>query len=88
MPAIAALFTERWYMDRLYRWLVDHALDRGISRLCAENDHRVIDGGIDGLGKGITVAGQRVSLLHTGMIQYRLLVMFGVMVLLALYFFL
>jgi NADH-quinone oxidoreductase subunit L len=87
VPAIAALFAERWYMDRVYRWLVDHALDRGISRLCAENDHRVIDGGIDGMGKGITVAGQLVSLLHTGMIQYRLLVMLGVMVLLALYFF-
>jgi NADH-quinone oxidoreductase subunit L len=87
MPAVAALFAERWDLDRFYRWLVDHVLDRGISRLCAENDHRVIDGGIDGMGKGITAAGQLVSLLHTGMIQYRLLVMLGVMVLLALYFF-
>lgn len=87
-PALAALFAERWYLDRFYRVLVDQALDRGISRLCAENDHRVIDAGIDGAGKGITAAGQLVSLLHTGMIQYRLLVMFAVMVLLALYFFL
>ncbi|MFH0730184.1 MAG: NADH-quinone oxidoreductase subunit L [Pseudomonadota bacterium] len=88
VPSLSAFFAERWYLDRLYRWLVDQALDRGISRLCAENDHRVIDGGIDGMGRGITAAGRLVSLLHTGMIQYRLLAMFAVMVLLALYFFL
>jgi NADH-quinone oxidoreductase subunit L len=88
VPSLAALFAERWYLDRFYRLVVDHILDRGISRLCAENDNRVIDGGLDGMGRGITAAGQLVSLLHTGMIQYRLLVMVAVMVLLALYFFL
>jgi NADH-quinone oxidoreductase subunit L len=87
-PSLSAFFAERWYLDRMYRWWVDQILDRGISKLCAENDHRVIDGGIDGMGRGITAAGRLVSLVHTGMIQYRLLAMFAVMVLLALYFFL
>lgn len=88
IPALEALFAERWYLDRFYRHLVDHVLDRGISLLCAENDHRIIDGGIDGMGKGAVRAGEGISRLHTRMIQHRLLVMFAVVALLVLYFFL
>jgi hypothetical protein len=47
----------------------------------------VIDEGIDGLSKGTVATGRVVSFLHLGMIQYRLLTMFVVIVLLALYFF-
>ena len=47
----------------------------------------LIDGGIDGLSKGTVATGRVASFLHLGMIQYRLLTMFVVIVLLALYFF-
>jgi NADH-quinone oxidoreductase subunit L len=54
---------------------------------CKQNDDRIIDGGIDGLSKGTVEAGRSLSRLHLGMLQYRLLVIFAVMVFLALYFF-
>lgn len=85
MPFWANLFAERWYLDRFYRYIADQIIDRGISRLCARNDQRVIDGGIDGMGRGIEAVGRFFSRVHTGMIQYRLLVMFAVIILLALY---
>ena len=50
-------------------------------------DDRIIDGGIDGLGKGTVETGRIMSRLHLGMVQYRLLVIFVVLVLVALYFF-
>ena len=71
----------------MYRILLDRLIDRGISRLFYENDNKVIDGSLDGLGRSTVAGGRVVALLHTGMIQYRLLVTFAVMVLLALYFF-
>ena len=58
-----------------------------VSRGFANNDNKVIDGGIDGLGKGTVAGGRLTSFLHQGMIQYRLLTIFVVIVLLALYFF-
>ena len=87
MPSLYRLFAERWYLDDLYRILLDRLIDRGISRLFYENDNKVIDGSLDGLGRSTVAGGRVVALLHTGMIQYRLLVTFAVMVLLALYFF-
>jgi NADH-quinone oxidoreductase subunit L len=82
------LFAERWYLDHLYRFLVDRVIDKGISLLFFQNDNKVIDGGIDGMCKGTVAGGRLIALLHLGTIQYRLLVTFAVMVLLALYFFL
>ncbi len=79
-------FAERWYLDRFYRFVLDRLVYRGIAALCARNDQKVIDGGIDGLGRGTVGAGRRLAFLHTGMIQYRLLIIFAVMVLLAVYF--
>jgi NADH-quinone oxidoreductase subunit L len=81
------LFAERWYLDHLYRFLVDRVIDKGISLLFFQNDNKVIDGGIDGMCKGTVAGGRIIALLHLGTIQYRLLVTFAVMVLLALYFF-
>ena len=88
MPAVAALFAERWYLDRLYRFLLDKVVYGIFSNLCAKNDQVVIDGTVDGLGQGTVKAGGILSGLHRGMIQYRLLVMFLVVVFLGLYFFL
>ncbi len=82
-----SLFSERWYIDRFYRRFLDVVIYGVISNLCTKNDNRVIDGGINGLGRGTVETGRFVSFLHQGMIQYRLLAIFVVIVLLVLYFF-
>ncbi|MDX2502417.1 MAG: NADH-quinone oxidoreductase subunit L [Deltaproteobacteria bacterium] len=81
------LFAERWYIDHFYRRFLDVFIYGIVSRGFANNDNKVIDGGIDGLSKGIVAGGRFTSFLHQGMIQYRLLTIFVVIVLLALYFF-
>jgi len=87
VPALKALFLQRWYLDRFYRLFLDTVIYGGFSRLCTKNDNQVIDGGIHALGKGVVGSGRMLSNLHMGMIQYRLTVMFVVVILLALYFF-
>jgi len=84
---LRALFEDRWYIDRAYRWLLDHVVYRLFSRLCARNDQKVIDGAVDGLGKAIALGGGRMSILHTGMVQYRLIVAFVAIGLMLVYFF-
>ena len=59
-----------------------------VSKLLTKNDKAVIDGGIDGLGKVTVEIGRFTSFLHLSMVQYKLLVIFVVTVLLAMYFFL
>jgi len=87
IPLLNNLFAERWYLDHFYRLLVDRVIDRGVSTLFFLNDNRVIDGSIDRVCKGTVESGRIVAFLNLGMIQYRLLMTFAVMVLLALYFF-
>ena len=82
------LFAERWYIDRFYRRFMDIFIYGVVSKLFTLNDKKVIDGGIDGLGKGTVETGRFVSFLHLGMIQYRLLTICVVLVLLGIYFFL
>jgi NADH-quinone oxidoreductase subunit L len=82
-----ALFAERWYLDRIYRRLLDVVIYRTLSNLCTRNDNHVIDGGLDGLSRGTLETGRFVSFLHLGIIQHRLLVISVVMGFLALYFF-
>jgi len=86
IPALETLFAERWFIDHFYRVFLKYIVYSGFSNICAQNDHRVIDGGIDGLSKGTVESGRMMSRLHLGMIQYRLLAIFIVMVLLSLYF--
>jgi NADH-quinone oxidoreductase subunit L len=81
------LFSERWYIDRFYRRFLDVVIYGGISNLFTKNDNKIIDGGVDGLGRGTIESGRFVSFLHLGMIQYRLLAIFVVLILLVLYFF-
>ncbi len=81
------LFSERWYIDRFYRRFLDVVIYGGVSNLCTKNDNRVIDGGVDGLSRGTVESGRFVSVLHLGMIQYRLFAIFVVLILLVLYFF-
>jgi NADH-quinone oxidoreductase subunit L len=87
VPALQTLFAERWYLDHLYRLMVDRLLDRGISYLFYQNDNKVIDGTIDGMSRGTVESGRVAALLHQGMIQYRLLAVFAVIVFLSIYFF-
>ncbi len=87
IPTLDALFSERWYLDRFYRWMLDRVVYGIFSFVCTRSDAQVIDGGIHGLSRGTVQSGGFVSWLHAGMVQYRLLVIFVVLVLLALYFF-
>ena len=86
IPALRNLFAERWYIDRFYRFLLDYVVYRGFSNLFTRCDRQVIDGGIDGLSRGMVTGGRIVSYLHAGMIQSKLLVMFIVIIFLGLYF--
>jgi NADH-quinone oxidoreductase subunit L len=81
------LFAERWYIDHFYRRFLDIFIYGVVSNLLTQNDKKIIDGGIDGLSRGTVETGRFVSLLHLGMVQYRLLTIFVVMVLLGVYFF-
>ncbi|MGD8738941.1 MAG: NADH-quinone oxidoreductase subunit L, partial [Desulfobacterales bacterium] len=87
IPALNNFFAKRWYIDHFYRLCLKYVVYRGFASFCQQNDNRIIDGGIDGLSKGTVESGRILSRLHLGMVQYRLLVIFVVMVLLALYFF-
>jgi NADH-quinone oxidoreductase subunit L len=87
IPSVKALFLQRWYLDQMYRWLLDVVIYNGVSNLCTKNDNQVIDGGIHAVCKGTQRSGRMLSNIHLSMIQYRLMVMFVVMVFLALYFF-
>jgi NADH-quinone oxidoreductase subunit L len=82
------LFAERWYIDRFYRRFLDIFIYGVVSNSFNQNDKKVIDGGLDGLSQATVETGRIVSLLHLGMVQYRLLTIFVVLVFLGLYFFL
>ena len=84
LTALREFFDQRWYIDRFYRFALDAFIYRGIAALCARNDQKVIDGGIDGLSRGTVNTGSWLSGLHGGMLQYKLLVIFVVMALVGL----
>ncbi len=86
IPALNTLFARRWYIDDFYRLCLKYIVYKGFANICKQNDDHVIDGSIDGLSKVTVASGRILSRLHLGMVQYRLLVIFIVLVLLALYF--
>ena len=87
IPAVKTLFLQRWYLDRMYRRLLDVVIYRGISNVCTKNDNRVIDGSIHAVSEGTVRSGRMISHLHRSMIQYKLMVIFVVLLFLVLYFF-
>jgi NADH-quinone oxidoreductase subunit L len=87
IPFLYRLFSERWYIDHFYALLVNLVVDRGISRLCYINDRKVIDGGIEGVCGATVESGRVTAILQTGMVQYRLIVIFAVLALLSLYYY-
>jgi NADH-quinone oxidoreductase subunit L len=84
-PTMARLFARRWYLDHIYRWLLNRVVYGGFSRAFTWNDRKVIDGGLDGLGQTVIDWGAISARLHRGQIQYRLMVLFAVVALLVLY---
>jgi NADH-quinone oxidoreductase subunit L len=85
IPPLTALFSNRWYIDAIYARLLDRVVYRGFSWLCAKTDQRVIDAGLDTMSDNVVRTGRLLSTLQSGSIQHRLLVLFVVVVLLALY---
>jgi NADH-quinone oxidoreductase subunit L len=88
IPPLYLLFSQRWFLDRFYRQLLDRVVYKGLSGFCTWNDRRVIDDGIDTLARATAGAGGLLERAHRGLIQYRLMVIFVTMALLAFNFFL
>jgi len=73
-----SLFSNRWYLDHLYRWGVHNLLDNGIAALCRKNDDHVVDGGVHALGNSIMAGARRTAGWHRALIQRKLMVIFAV----------
>ncbi len=86
LPALERLFARRWYLDDLYRLLLDYVVYGFFSRLFTINDRRVVDGGIDGFCRGTAGAGWLLSFLQSGLLQFNLFSMVLVIALVGLYF--
>jgi len=86
IPPLRELFTQRWYLDYVYRAFVEVVIDRVLSRACAKNEDRVINDSIDGFCDFTLDTGHLFSFLQSGKLRYNLIVMFGALALVALYF--
>ena len=86
IPPLRELFAQRWYLDHLYGRFVEIVIDRGLARGCAKNEDRVINDGIDGFCHFTLDSSHLLSLLQSGKVRYNLIVMFGALALVALYF--
>jgi NADH-quinone oxidoreductase subunit L len=86
LPAMQALFANRWYMDAFYRRLVDYVVYGLFSRLFTLNDRRVVDGAIDGVCRGTVGTGWLLSFVQSGLLQYNLFTMVLIIALIGLYF--
>ena len=88
VPFLYRLFSQRWYIDHFYRQFINYVIDRGFANIFSRHEQKVLDQSIDSACIGIIESGRLLSYLHTGMIQYRLIVLFGTIFLICLYFFL
>lgn len=86
IPFVHGLFSNRWYLDHLYRRMVNHVLDGTFSRLSTENERLVINGGLDLFARCIVAAGRIFSYLQSGILRYNLMVLFVVATILAFLF--
>ena len=85
-PVVERLFAQRWYLDWLYRRLVDNVIYGVFSRLFTMNDRRVVDGSIDGVSRATVGMGWVLSFLQSGLLQFNLLAMVLCIALVGLYF--
>jgi len=86
IPPLRDLFAQNWYLDHLYRKFVDTIIDGIFSRGCSKNEDKVINEGIDGFSRFTLGSSRFFSLLQSGKLRYNLVVMFGALALVALYF--
>jgi NADH-quinone oxidoreductase subunit L len=86
IPAIRELFSQRWYLDHIYRGFVDIVIDAVFSKTCTKNEERVINDGIDGFCKVTLNSSRFFSILQSGKLRYNLFVMFAALALVAIYF--
>jgi NADH-quinone oxidoreductase subunit L len=86
IPPLRELFAQRWYLDHVYRWFVSIVIDRFFSRACSENEEKVINDGIDGFCHFTLDSSQLLSFLQFGKLRYNLIVTFGALALVVLYF--
>ncbi len=79
---LAALFENKWYLDRLYEdFLVKFVLQRGWNRLLELNDRYVVDGIVNGSGRFAAEVSSRLRVIQTGQVQgYGLGLVAGVVV--------
>ncbi|MEW6265688.1 MAG: NADH-quinone oxidoreductase subunit L [Thermodesulfobacteriota bacterium] len=83
---VEALFANRWYLDHFLRWFLDYVIYGLFSRLFTLNDRRVVDGGIDGLCRGVIGGGWLLSYLQNPRLQSNLLLMVLGVAVMGLYF--
>jgi len=86
IPPLRELFAQRWYLDHLYGRFVEIVIDRIFSGGCAKNEDRVINDGIDGFSRYTLASSRLLSFLQSGKVRYNLIVMFGALALVLLYF--
>jgi NADH-quinone oxidoreductase subunit L len=86
IPLLRELFSQRWYLDHAYRRFVDTVIDGFLSKGCTQNEDRVINDSIDGFCDSTLDSGHLLSFLQFGKLRYNLIVMFGALALVALYF--
>jgi len=86
IPLLRELFTQRWYLDHVYRWFVDIVIDGLLSKACTRNEDKVINDGIDGFCHFALDSGDLLSFLQSGKLRYNLFVMVAALALVALYF--
>jgi NADH-quinone oxidoreductase subunit L len=85
-PVFRELFTQRWYLDHVYRRFVGTVIDGLLSKTCAKNEDRVINDSIDGFCDFTLDSGHLLSFLQSGKLRYNLIVMVAALALVALYF--
>ena len=78
LPGLATFLGDRWFLDRFYRRFLDIIVYRGFSFLCAQNDNKVIDGGVHALARAAVKTGSWLAHRHEAFIQYRLTTMLAV----------
>jgi NADH-quinone oxidoreductase subunit L len=85
-PLLRELFSQRWYLDHVYQRFVATVIDGFLSKACTKNEDRVINNSIDAFCDYILDSGHLLSFLQFGKLRYNLIVMFGALALVALYF--
>jgi NADH-quinone oxidoreductase subunit L len=86
IPLLRELFAQRWYLDHVYRRFVNTVIDGFLSKGCTKNEDRIINNSIDDFCDFTLDTGHLLSFLQSGKLRYNLIVMFGALALVALYF--